>query len=157
MKLKLPERKEIDPNGLFSDKQHEAFQMFADNYYWDDICKIMEVDRRSLHAMVFPIVRLATSWQMNLSVRTQNGLSNARVYTKSQALEFIAQGGKARNFGKKSLAELRGELSMPEDVQAPINWGITSNNEIRFPKGSQFSIATLEKIIDYAKKATGII
>jgi DNA-directed RNA polymerase alpha subunit len=147
MKIETPDRETIDPNGLLSDKQHEVFALFSKIKHVDDVCDMLQITRDA------PI-RLATTWQMSLSVRCCNALHNARVFTKQQALAFIADGAKERNFGKKCLAELKEALNMPESHEDGFTWGITDDGKVRFKKGAIVSVSDLEKILSFVQKAT---
>lgn len=152
--IEIPTREEIDPKGLFSDKQHEGFAMYARGEYWDDICEKLGLSSWDAHNLIFCVVHAVKDWQSVLSHRCQNALTNELILTKKQALQFIANGAKTRNFGQKCLAELRAALNLPEEDKK-LNWGVNKDGNIVFPKGSCVTIKDLEKILDYAKKITG--
>jgi hypothetical protein len=152
--IKIPTREEIDPNGLFSDKQHEVLNIFLTKGSWREAGEFLGIKWHEAEIMCRAMITGMIEWQVVLSTRTHNALNNSNIYTKKQALAFIANGGKARNFGKKSMKELREALELPEP-QKSFSWGLNNDGEIIFPRGSCVSISNLDKILEYAKKATG--
>jgi DNA-directed RNA polymerase alpha subunit len=151
-KIEIPTREEIDPNGLFSDKQHEALKIFLTKGTWSEAGNFFGIKWSEAEIMCRAMIAGMTEWQLTLSTRTCNALNNSNIYTKKQALAFIANGCKARNFGKKSMNELCVALKLPQPEKS-FNWGINNEGEIIFPRGACISVGDLEKILGYAKKA----